>query len=167
MTPRPATDDAIYDRLNLLLSVVPVTLAALAEHLKSDGLQLGPQPTRRLQDLLDRDSTFIETARGWVSALALAGGTAWCTEIDTVYAGADMVSIEPNLTVLGWLSMDNDLVVVGPDGEEMGVLVDEFDGQVFVGPSGWLAHVAGQLASFRLDANQVTVQAVESEPSLY
>jgi SEC-C motif len=165
MNPRPATNEAIYDRLDTLLGVVPVTLGEFAKHLKSDGVQLGLQPTQRLQDLLDRDSTFIETARGWVSALALVDGTTWCTEIETVDAGADMVSIEPNLTVLGWLSMDNDLMVVGPDGEEMGVLDEEFDGQVLVGPSGWLAHVAGRLASFRLDANQVTIRPVESEPS--
>ena len=49
--------------------------------------------------------------------------------------------------------------------EEMGILDDELDGRVFVGPPGWLAHVAGQLASFRLDGNLVTVRAAALEPA--
>jgi SEC-C motif len=164
MNPRPATDDSIYDRLTTLLGSVPIPLAGLAERLEGDGLHLGPQPTRRLQDLLDGDTTFIETARGWVSALALVDGTSWCTEIDAIDAGADVVSIEPDLSALGWLSMDHELVIVGPDGEETGILGDEFDGTVFVGPSGWLAHVAGHLASFRLDGDVVKVRAAAPEP---
>ncbi len=164
MDPRRAAADSIYDRLNSLLDIEPITLAGLAQRLDGDGLQLGPHPTRRLQDLLDGDSTFIETERGWVSALALVDGTIWCTEVDALDAGEDMVSIEPDLTALGWLSMDHDLVVVGSDGQEMGILDDEFDGRVFVGPPGWLAHVAGQLASFRLDGNRVTVRAGAPEP---
>ena len=165
MNPRHATDDSIYDSLTTLLGMVPVTLAGLAERLDVDGLHLGPQPTRRLEDLLHGNSTFIETARGWVSALALLDGTTWCTEIDALDAGADMVSTEPDLSMLGWLSMDHELVVVGPDGEEMGILDGEFDGRVFVGPPGWLTHVAGQLASFRLDGSLVTVRAAAPEPT--
>lgn len=165
MNPRPANDDSIYDRLNALLGTVPITLAGLAERVEGDGLQLGPQPTRRLQELLDGDSTFIETERGWVSALALVDGTTWCTEIDALDAGADTVSIEPDLSALGRLSMDHELIIAGPDGEEMGILDDKFDGRVFVGPPGWLAHVAGQLASFRLDGNLVTVRAATPEPT--
>jgi SEC-C motif len=164
MNPRPANDDSIYDGLTTLLGIVPITLAGLAERLEGDGLHLGPQPTRRLQDLLDGDTTFIETARGWVSALALVDGTSWCTEIDAIDAGANMVSIEPDLSALGWLSMDHELVIVGPDGEEMGILGDGLDGTVFVGPPGWLAHVAGQLASFRLDGDVVKVRASAPEP---
>jgi hypothetical protein len=164
MNPRPATDDSIYDRLNMLLGAVPITLADLSARLSGDALHLGPQPTRRLQDLLDGDSTFIETARGWVSALALVDGTTWCTNIDALEAGADMVSIEPDLSALGWLSMDHELVVSSPDGEEMGVLDDELDGTVFVGPPGWLAPFAGHLASFRLDGDVVTVDAASPEP---
>ena len=79
--------------------------------------------------------------------------------------GADMVSAEPDLSLLGWLSMDHELVIVGPDGEEMGILDDELDSRVFVGPPGWLAHVAGQLASFRLDGNLVTARAAALEPA--
>jgi hypothetical protein len=165
MNPRHATDDSIHDSLTTLLGMVPVTLAGLAERLEGDGLHLGPQPTRRLLDLLDGNSTFIETARGWVSALALLDGTTWCTEIDALDAGADMVSTEPDLSLLGWLSMDHDLVIVGPDGEVVGNLEDELDGRVFVGPPGWLAHVAGQLASFRLDGSLVTVRAAAPEPT--
>ena len=165
MNPRPANDDSIYDRLNALLGTVPITLAGLAERVEGDGLHLGAQPTRRLEDLLHGNSTFIETARGWVSALALLDGTTWCTEIDALDAGADMVSTEPDLSLLGWLSMDHELVIVGPDGEEMGILEDELDGRVFVGPPGWLTHVAGQLASFRLDGSLVTVRAAAPEPT--
>ena len=164
MNPRPAPDDSIYDRLTTLLGIVPITLAGLAEGVESDGLHLGPQPTRRLQDLLDGDPTFIETARGWVSARALVDGTIWCAEVDAREARVDMVSIEPNLSALGWLSMDHELVIVGPDGEEMGILGDDLDGTVFVGPHGWLPHVAGQLASFRLDGDVVKVRAAAPEP---
>ena len=152
MNPRPANDDSIYDRLNALLGTVPITLAGLAERVEGDGLQLGPQPTRRLQELLDGDSTFIETERGWVSALALVDGTTWCTEIDALDAGADTVSIEPDLSALGRLSMDHELIIAGPDGEEMGILdTSSTGGSLWVRPVGWLTW-PGSLRRFGLRA---------------
>jgi hypothetical protein len=164
MPPRPAAYEDIHELAETILGRSCVPLAVLTQQLVDAGLHLGPKPELHVQTALDRDTTFVETAGGWASALAMLDGTTWCTVITADDAQNDAVDTFSNLLLLGWLSLSADLTLVNSNGVEIGSLDGALDDESISGPPGWLNHLVGKVAAFRLDGTDVSITALASEP---
>jgi hypothetical protein len=120
-----------------------VTADALAGELQGAGIDLGPEGADRLAEVLEMSSEFVELDGGWIGAGAQLDGTRWITAVDAHSAKEGVLSLEPDLALLGWWAGDTTLTF-GDSGEALEVDEDLEVDDVLIGPSGWLDAYAGR-----------------------
>lgn len=142
-----------------------MTAAALAVELERSGTDLGPDGIDRVADVLDMSSEFVELDDGWVGVAAHLDGTRWITTVSTDDAKSGVLQLDPDLTLLGWWSLDAGLTL-GETGEvlESGELLDAED--VLIGPAGWLDRYAGAHVEVRIAGTELHLASVSGEPDV-
>ncbi|MET0145217.1 MAG: SEC-C domain-containing protein [Ilumatobacteraceae bacterium] len=142
-----ATDNSLRDTVIATLGDGAVSLAELRSRLKAPWDR--PAGRDDLDRLLQLDTAFAEVTDGFVFVPALVEGTAWTVRVDADDAAEGFVRMHPALSALGWWLINDDVELVGADGERLGVLetdgwmLDDRDTDVVLGPEGWLDGLAG------------------------
>jgi hypothetical protein len=125
---------------------------ALIEELLARGVDLGGDH-RRLDRLLQMDTTFAEVGGGLFHLPSLLEGTSWTVWIDDDDARQGFVRMHPYLSPLGWWLIGDDVELVDESGNALGVLhtdglwIDGRDTDVILGPDGWLRELVGHWAA--------------------
>ena len=146
-----------------------MTLAALRA-------RLGPpwdRPVGRddLDRLLQSDTSFLEVSRGFVSTPALLEGTTWTVHIDPDDGAEGFVRTHPDLSVLAWWLIGDDVAILDEAGRHLGVLetdgwmVDGEDTDVVLGPEGWLDGLSGGWARVDVVGGALRWSQLERPPS--
>jgi hypothetical protein len=124
-----------------------------------------------LDRLLQLDTTFATVSAGVIHLPSVLEGTSWTVPVDRDDARQGVVRMHPHLDPLGWwlIGDDVDLVddagkVVGPLGTD-GLMLDDVDTDVVLGPAGWLDDLAGGWATVTVTGGALRWSGCDRPPA--
>ncbi len=141
----------------------------LADELIKHGVELGDDPVGIVGELLGDLSEFYLFDEAIVHVPSQLDGIGWCTSVVATPDGAEVVLVEPDLSLIGWWLMDGGVGLMKSDGTPAGGLVvvedDDFGDPILVGPPGWLAGFRDQLVTVRVANRGLCVEPAAPIPS--
>ena len=149
-------DTPLRDCMIEILGDGAVPRDLLVERLLQRGLLRGsPVAARAIVDAaLQMDTAFSDVDDDAVVYMpALLNGTTWTTWVDAGDAAQGFVRSHPNLSVMSWWLIGDDVPLVDAGGEVLGIvdtdglMLDGRDTDVIIGPTGWLDGLHDRWAS--------------------